>query len=777
MPSNHWEIDKYVVALIIARLVFITVLGIGVKMAARDGGSVPLHSILITGSKPSSIPAISIDNRGDENESMRIAFPQTRCRRCGLDFDDVDELRGHFRAHHNSSKAAPSSGVQTVDDAGAESDSSDDEHASDADDFDTASEHETSKEHAYGVLPPLIAAIVAERGFVVSAYKALFDPKLLDDAPLGAALELKTSDLVTPGELWLVALYRAGYFAGAVFEMAPSDDPSSKEGNNGPWPRVLVHKRFARYTVRKKQGGSQSAHDASAGRAANSMGAQLRRYNERALIQDIHSLFQSPEWLPLIKQCRRAFVAASKTTTSHLFDGKAIDRGDPRLRRIPFATNRPAFEETIRVANTLNKIRIVCPCDPTKPLPAPTSAVKATEHRAVDGAGGALKSRARDAGASSSEGSAPAVVVSSTFESALVPTVEQKPDDNQPPVAVVSKSKKKKNKRKGNRKTGTLAPAAAGAGAGDSDVSDDDEKAVGGDGDLDELDAAIAAANLEAREASVAAEQRAIVGSLLLETIYDIRSFGAKLGVPPFVLARVLGLGAIEVDLGGPGMSASAASSSQSKPSKGSHAKPAGGISPSDLESARSQLLTLHALLDGSLPRTDVCAAMGWDGIAAAVSVQDAGLDVDWSQVHTEAPLQQNEASSSNANVVRLAKKGKGNKKGSGARDAAGDADGFGSIAVGGGGSATGSRSAGASAASAAPAAAQSNPAPVPAPPAPAVAQGPGLIAERLSVADDAAMGSMSDKDRKRVQMRQAAEARMRSMAAAAGGGVAGNDG
>jgi hypothetical protein len=43
---------------------------------------------------------------------------------------------------------------------------------------------------------------------------------------------------------------------------------------------VVLHKRFARYTTRRKQGGSQSAHDAKKGTTAKSAGANLRRAGE-----------------------------------------------------------------------------------------------------------------------------------------------------------------------------------------------------------------------------------------------------------------------------------------------------------------------------------------------------------------------------------------------------------------------------------------------------------------------------------------------------------------
>jgi hypothetical protein len=50
---------------------------------------------------------------------------------------------------------------------------------------------------------------------------------------------------------------------------------------------VTVHRTFARYTVRAKQGGAQDVHDMHAGFNAHSAGASLRRHNAQALRIDI----------------------------------------------------------------------------------------------------------------------------------------------------------------------------------------------------------------------------------------------------------------------------------------------------------------------------------------------------------------------------------------------------------------------------------------------------------------------------------------------------------
>ncbi|GAB9472502.1 Ankyrin repeat protein [Globisporangium polare] len=148
---------------------------------------------------------------------------------------------------------------------------------------------------------------------------------------------------------WAVFLLRSGRFAGAIFE---------KE-------KAVCHKTFQRYTVRRKQGGSQSANDASGGKA-KSAGATLRRYNEAALKQDVADLLV--QWKDLLQSTDLIFISSGKTDRTSFFGGKTpvLQPDDKRLRRIPFATFRPTFEELCRVRSDLSSVRF-------SPLPAEPS--------------------------------------------------------------------------------------------------------------------------------------------------------------------------------------------------------------------------------------------------------------------------------------------------------------------------------------------------------------------------------------------------------------------
>lgn len=72
---------------------------------------------------------------------------------------------------------------------------------------------------------------------------------------------------------WAIILLGGGHFAGAIFE----------------GPTAVAHKTFHCYTVRAKQGGSQSAADNKSGTShPKSAGASLRRYNQVHQIDQIN---------------------------------------------------------------------------------------------------------------------------------------------------------------------------------------------------------------------------------------------------------------------------------------------------------------------------------------------------------------------------------------------------------------------------------------------------------------------------------------------------------
>ena len=176
-------------------------------------------------------------------------------------------------------------------------------------------------------------------------------------------------------------------------------------------------------TCRAKAGGRQSAKDAT-GKTIKSAGSALRRHNEvclcqnpcshlyaagrkplsqervylcmlacqsacflswactcsgsfviraqAALTRDIHETMRA--WAPQLRHCALIFVHAPSANAAPLFYGEAppLDRGDPRVRSVPFTTRRPTFSETKLVAQTL---LTVTASEAPAALPPPPSGV------------------------------------------------------------------------------------------------------------------------------------------------------------------------------------------------------------------------------------------------------------------------------------------------------------------------------------------------------------------------------------------------------------------
>ena len=157
---------------------------------------------------------------------------------------------------------------------------------------------------------------------------------------------------------WVVILARGGHFAATAFD--PTCFVTKKETKTltdlvPPSAATSARKTFHRYVVRAKAGGRQSGADGG-GKTIKSAGSSVRRANEAALEREIRELFLvDPVWRKTILNASLIFVSVSKTDERTLFSGveAPLSRDDARVRRVPFATKRPTFNETRRVVGKL----------------------------------------------------------------------------------------------------------------------------------------------------------------------------------------------------------------------------------------------------------------------------------------------------------------------------------------------------------------------------------------------------------------------------------------
>ncbi|KZP26639.1 hypothetical protein FIBSPDRAFT_854679 [Athelia psychrophila] len=206
----------------------------------------------------------------------------------------------------------------------------------------------------------------------IGIYKTLFPLPFLaphfalsPDAPTRFLEELKRmQEPIEGGRTWALFMVAGGHFAGAVVRVSKDGEDEDegtgkkkKQKKPKPDTEVILHKTFHRYTTRRKQGGSQGLNDNAKGNA-KSAGAQLRRYGELSLQNDIRTLLST--WAEDLDGCERIFIRASGGNRRIFlgdYEGSVLEKGDDRLRGFPFPTRRPTQDELLRCLGELARVK------------------------------------------------------------------------------------------------------------------------------------------------------------------------------------------------------------------------------------------------------------------------------------------------------------------------------------------------------------------------------------------------------------------------------------
>ncbi|KAG8694286.1 hypothetical protein FRC09_009947 [Ceratobasidium sp. 395] len=189
----------------------------------------------------------------------------------------------------------------------------------------------------------------------LGVYTALFP---LGTEPADYVKELQDMQTTGPeGRLWTMLATAGGHFAGIVVRVKIPSEEQAKGRKNTAEMEIIKHKTFHRYTTRRKQGGSQSVNDNAKG-PAKSAGAQLRRYGEQALREDVQELLT--DWAEEVQASERIFFRASVSNRKMFWDweNSPIQKGDKRLRTFPFPTRRPTQAELMRCLVELTRVKI-----------------------------------------------------------------------------------------------------------------------------------------------------------------------------------------------------------------------------------------------------------------------------------------------------------------------------------------------------------------------------------------------------------------------------------
>ncbi|KAG8759548.1 hypothetical protein FRC14_005671 [Serendipita sp. 396] len=190
----------------------------------------------------------------------------------------------------------------------------------------------------------------------IGVYRAVFPLKTELDAFVPQLRKLQ--EPVDGGRYWTLLMIAGGHFAGMVVKIgrekaSEATSTGKSKGKHKPTEyEIIAQKTFHRYTTRRKQGGSQSLNDNAKGNA-KSAGAQLRRYGEQALRDDIRNLMK--DWEDDVGASERIWIRSNVLNKRIFYDYEdaVFARDDDRLRGFPFPTRRPTHTELLRCLNEL----------------------------------------------------------------------------------------------------------------------------------------------------------------------------------------------------------------------------------------------------------------------------------------------------------------------------------------------------------------------------------------------------------------------------------------
>lgn len=346
-----------------------------------------------------SNPETELKDLGAAAQESSVAT-STSCALCNVSYQNVQEQRSHVRSdHHRYNLKAQLRGNTPLDEiqfskavgeldesiSGSESSETDEDENDGTDTTLTA----LLKKQAKLSDPTDEEGTVVKKGvpknplFWLSSsglpsnkslgvYRAIFsaaeqdEPNHLVDtirrkqlAPVKARTNnAQAQDPASAGPHIFMCMIGGGHFAAMLVSLAP-EIHRKQGGVEDRQARVIAHKTFHRYTTRRKQGGSQSASDASRG-AAHSAGSSLRRYNEAALEKDIRELLA--DWRKMIDSAELLFIRATgKTNRKIIFDkheGQVLKQNDPRIRGFPFNTRRATQGELMRSFKELTRVKV-----------------------------------------------------------------------------------------------------------------------------------------------------------------------------------------------------------------------------------------------------------------------------------------------------------------------------------------------------------------------------------------------------------------------------------
>jgi len=316
------------------------------------------------------------DDKNEAGEVAEVSLPQENsffCRTCEVQLDSRTAQVDHYRSEEHRKKIK--SKLRTRKDSESDSNSDDDEVELDSssdwsgdEEIATSANLDAADEKWKG-RPPQEVHFWNDRSEKISAFRAMVASRaeMLNEFDILSRL-LRTRqefvDKVDGDRYDAVLLFAAGAFAGCIFV------------NGEP----TVHRVIKKYVVRAKRGTAQSTRDNKNATKPSSMGAQLRRQNEKDLCEKISA--QVVAWGGDLEKCKTVFVRAPKHQKSVLLQPlKQIVRDKNRIRPVPCPMHKPRFQETVRMFQKIFsvKVRAESELPQVQTVKSPTKAQKPPE--------------------------------------------------------------------------------------------------------------------------------------------------------------------------------------------------------------------------------------------------------------------------------------------------------------------------------------------------------------------------------------------------------------
>ncbi|XP_076049365.1 tRNA endonuclease ANKZF1-like [Oratosquilla oratoria] len=270
------------------------------------------------------------------NQSLPTSAGSIKCSYCNLTFASRQEQVNHYGQdlHRANLKRSMEGKKSLTEEQFTNNISSSSESQSD--------EEDTQEDQRTAVLQrqPQIYFVNSD-GIVFSLFRCLLTGKKRE---LSSEEEVIQQAMAVPYKrYWSILMIGGGHFAGAVIK----------------GEEILAHKTFHSYTVRSKQGGSQSTKDnKNASTHFNSAGSSLRRHNEQSFMHHVQEVLQS--WQGHLNQSHIIMLRATNRNRKVIFGGPdpPLKADDLRIRTIPLSTNKPTFNEVRRVHKVLSEITV-----------------------------------------------------------------------------------------------------------------------------------------------------------------------------------------------------------------------------------------------------------------------------------------------------------------------------------------------------------------------------------------------------------------------------------